>query len=343
MSLASAPLRSDPAALRAFAAGLQTELARTELEIAANAAEIHAQTLHIEKLKMQLAVLRRARFGRSSEKLESAIEQLELLIGQLETDQAQAESQAGADPTGRDPAKPRPRQPAVRRPLPAHLPRETVTHAPPCTCPGCGALTRVPIPAGLKAHSFGPRLAATLSYLVGCHRLSRRGAEANLTWLFARGITAFERVDLRDAAAVDAVLRRHRDADCVLHLAGQVAVTTSVADPRADFEANALGTLNLLEATRAVLARNGVATEVVYPRCCGMPQLEQGELAAVAKSARQVAALLGTWIDKGYDIVALVPSRMRKRHSPPPGTSENTRQSWLPRSAGAAGVPRRCR
>ena len=36
-------------------------------------------------------------------------------------------------------------------------------------------------------------------------------------------------------------------------------------------------------ATRAVLARNGVETEVVYPRCCGMPQLEQGDLAAVAE------------------------------------------------------------
>src|ERR1700681_4528629 len=42
--------------------------------------------------------------------------------------------------------------------------------------------------------------------------------------------------------------------------------------------------------------------------CCGMPQLEQGDLAAVAASAKEVAASLGPWIDKGYDIVALVPS-----------------------------------
>src|SRR5262249_49109849 len=62
------------------------------------------------------------------------------------------------------------------------------------------------------------------------------------------------------------------------------------------------------EATRAVLARNGVETEVVYPQCCGMPQLEQGNLAAVARSATRVSALLGGWIDKGYDVVALVPS-----------------------------------
>ncbi len=62
------------------------------------------------------------------------------------------------------------------------------------------------------------------------------------------------------------------------------------------------------EATRAVLARNGVETTVIYPRCCGMPQLEQGNLAAVAASAKQVAASLSSWIDKGYDIIALVPS-----------------------------------
>jgi glycerol-3-phosphate dehydrogenase subunit C len=61
-------------------------------------------------------------------------------------------------------------------------------------------------------------------------------------------------------------------------------------------------------ATRAVLARNGVATEVVYPRCCGMPQLEQGNIERVAESARSVAAALGPWIDKGYDVIALVPS-----------------------------------
>ena len=62
------------------------------------------------------------------------------------------------------------------------------------------------------------------------------------------------------------------------------------------------------EAARAVLARNGVDTEVAYPRCCGMPQLEQGDVAAVAAAARGVAATLSPWIDKGYDVIALVPS-----------------------------------
>jgi glycerol-3-phosphate dehydrogenase subunit C len=61
-------------------------------------------------------------------------------------------------------------------------------------------------------------------------------------------------------------------------------------------------------ATRAVLARNGVETEVVYPGCCGMPQLEQGDIAKVAGKARNVAAELRPWIDKGYAVIALVPS-----------------------------------
>ena len=61
-------------------------------------------------------------------------------------------------------------------------------------------------------------------------------------------------------------------------------------------------------ATRAVLARNGVETEVAYPGCCGMPQLEQGDIAKVADKARNVAAALRPWIDKGCDVIALVPS-----------------------------------
>jgi transposase len=101
MSLATLPLPDDPIALRNLAVDLQAELARKDIEIAANAAEIHAKTLYIEKLKMQLAVLRRARFGRSSEKLDHAIEQLELLIGELEADaDAEARGTAG-DPDAR--------------------------------------------------------------------------------------------------------------------------------------------------------------------------------------------------------------------------------------------------
>ncbi len=88
--------------------------------------------------------------------------------------------------------------------------------------------------------------------------LSRRGAEENLAWLREQGVERFARIDVRDARALNELLREHADADAVLHLAGQVAVTTSVADPRSDFEVNALGTFNVLEAVR-VAAGGGPA------------------------------------------------------------------------------------
>jgi glycerol-3-phosphate dehydrogenase subunit C len=62
------------------------------------------------------------------------------------------------------------------------------------------------------------------------------------------------------------------------------------------------------ESAQAVLAHNGVETEVVYPTCCGMPQLEHGDIQAVADRAKKVATELKPYIDKGYDVVALVPS-----------------------------------
>src|SRR3954471_21040003 len=119
MSLAHQPLPVDPQALQLFAADLQAELTRKEIELAANAAEIHAKTLHIEKLKMQLAALRRARFGRSSEKLDLNIEKLELLISPPAPRDASAPLGA-PDRVGPDhpasPAKPRQRRQPVRKP-----------------------------------------------------------------------------------------------------------------------------------------------------------------------------------------------------------------------------------
>jgi Transposase IS66 family len=70
MPSATASLPSDPQALRALAASLQDALAAKERELAARDAEIHAKTLHIEKLRATLALMKRARFGQSSERLE---------------------------------------------------------------------------------------------------------------------------------------------------------------------------------------------------------------------------------------------------------------------------------
>lgn len=61
-------------------------------------------------------------------------------------------------------------------------------------------------------------------------------------------------------------------------------------------------------ATRKVLAHNGVELDVAHPGCCGMPKLENGDLAGVAAQARLVAAALEPAIDEGRDIIALTPS-----------------------------------
>jgi CDP-paratose 2-epimerase len=81
--------------------------------------------------------------------------------------------------------------------------------------------------------------------------LARDGVGENLEWLRSHGAALeFHQIDVRDSADVSRVFREHRDADQVLHLAAQVAVTTSVRNPREDFEINALGTFNVLEAMR---------------------------------------------------------------------------------------------
>jgi CDP-paratose 2-epimerase len=80
--------------------------------------------------------------------------------------------------------------------------------------------------------------------------LSRAGSRRNLTWLQDKfGQDGFQLVigDVRDASLVR---NSCLSADIILHLAAQVAVTTSVVDPREDFEVNAGGTFNLLEAAR---------------------------------------------------------------------------------------------
>lgn len=81
--------------------------------------------------------------------------------------------------------------------------------------------------------------------------LARPGTERNLAWLQSLGEDRlrFVRGDVRDAARLAEVLAAEQP-EAVFHLAAQVAVTTSVADPRTDFEVNALGTFNLLEAAR---------------------------------------------------------------------------------------------
>ena len=81
--------------------------------------------------------------------------------------------------------------------------------------------------------------------------LSRAGASKNLAWLEETFGKDRSRLIVGDVADAAHLTEAARDADVIVHLAGQVAVTTSVLQPRNDFEANALGTFNALEAARA--------------------------------------------------------------------------------------------
>jgi len=104
--------------------------------------------------------------------------------------------------------------------------------------------------AGFIATNIANRLLAGGYRVRLFDNLSRAGVVQNLRWLQQRygERVEFIRGDVRDAAAIDAAVH---GVDRVFHFAAQVAVTTSLDDPRFDFDVNARGTLNLLEAIRA--------------------------------------------------------------------------------------------
>ena len=100
--------------------------------------------------------------------------------------------------------------------------------------------------------------------------LSRPRVDSNLAWLRTQGSFAFHQEDIRNRKKLEQVFAQHPDTQLILHLAGQVAVTSSVTDPRADFEINAFGTFNVLEAIRQHLPKAACifsSTNKVYGGC----------------------------------------------------------------------------
>lgn len=87
--------------------------------------------------------------------------------------------------------------------------------------------------------------------------MSRFGAGQNLSWLSSQGDFLFSHGDIRDPFAIGRMVKDYKP-DIIFHLAGQVAMTTSIVNPRLDFEINALGTLNVLEAVREYCPDCGV-------------------------------------------------------------------------------------
>jgi CDP-paratose 2-epimerase len=105
--------------------------------------------------------------------------------------------------------------------------------------------------AGFIGSNYAHRLIQRGERVTIYDNLSRAGAPRNIAWLEETfGKEAF-RLIVGDVRSADLLADSAKEADVIVHLAGQVAVTTSVTNPRADFEANALGTFNALEAARS--------------------------------------------------------------------------------------------
>jgi CDP-paratose 2-epimerase len=116
------------------------------------------------------------------------------------------------------------------------------------------------------------RFLAEGSQVLAVDDLSRPGSERNLAILESESGFEFVKADVSARAPVESAFADFQP-DAVVHLAAQVAVTTSVVDPRADFEANALGTLNVLEAARALPGKPLViyaSTNKVYGSLSGL-------------------------------------------------------------------------
>ena len=103
--------------------------------------------------------------------------------------------------------------------------------------------------AGFIGTNLAHRLLSAGQDVLIFDNLSRPGVEQNVHWLCARHGSRVRMcvADMRDASVLHEAVQQ---AAQVFHFAAQVAVTTSVLNPKEDFEVNALGTMNLLEALR---------------------------------------------------------------------------------------------
>ena len=106
--------------------------------------------------------------------------------------------------------------------------------------------------AGFIGSNYVHRLLLRQEKVTILDNLCRSGSKKNLKWLedhFTPGTFRFVEGDIREK---DLLINVFQDIDVIVHLAAQVAVTTSVTNPREDFEVNAMGTFNVLEAARSL-------------------------------------------------------------------------------------------
>src|SRR5690242_4566051 len=100
---------------------------------------------------------------------------------------------------------------------------------------------------GFLGSNLGAEVLRRGHELVVIDNLARVGTPKNLDWLRAQGKFEFHQMSVSDRGGVDRVIGEYQP-DVLFHLAGQVAMTTSISNPRLDFETNVVGSINVLEA-----------------------------------------------------------------------------------------------
>ena len=116
---------------------------------------------------------------------------------------------------------------------------------------------------GFLGSNVAARLAADGHEALVFDNASRVGAEPNRMWLRSAGVESFVHGDVRCRSDVDRAVGMFRP-DAVCHFAGQVAMSASLLDPRSDFDVNAGGTLNVLEALREMIRVSGAPATILY-------------------------------------------------------------------------------
>jgi transposase len=218
----------------------------------------------IEHLKLLIAKLRRLQFGRSSERLDAKIGQLELLVEELEANRATRALESAA-------AQPEQQVRPARRALPPALPRETVEHAPACTCPDCGAMLRKIgedvaemleyVPASFKViRHVRPKLACA-----SCQRIVQEPAP---TRPIARGIAG-------PGLLAHILVAKYAD-HLPLYRQSQIYAREGVALERSTLADCVGGAAALLDPLVEALARYVVASPYLHGDDTPVPVLEPG-------------------------------------------------------------------
>ncbi len=112
---------------------------------------------------------------------------------------------------------------------------------------------------GFVVTNLADRILKEREELIIVDNFFRYGTHLNYEWLKSKGDFKFYHADIRDYLTIEKIIKDEKP-DVIFHLAGQVAMTTSLLNPYMDFEINAIGSLNVLESVR----KHSLQTIIIY-------------------------------------------------------------------------------